>query len=76
MSAHPVPMKAARRVPALVVGGALVGLGLSGLLDDTGALTHPPWTVAVLAALTASAVAAWHTVRQLVASPDRSGGEG
>ncbi len=30
---------------AFVVGGAIVALGVSGLLDDSGALPHPAWVV-------------------------------
>ena len=55
-------------MPALVLGITLIAFGTSGLLDDTGAIDHPPWTVAVAAAIAAAATAVVHTIRQLLAN--------
>ncbi|MCP3857108.1 MAG: hypothetical protein GY708_29095 [Actinomycetia bacterium] len=68
MSAH-TESPTALRVPALALGVTLAALGISGFLDDSNALPHPPWTIAVIGVITASAIAVIHTARQLVISP-------
>ena len=66
MSATHDPGDRSWRLAPLALGALLVGLGLSGYLDDSGALPHPPWLVAVAAIVIVSLAAAAHTVRRLV----------
>lgn len=55
-------------VPALVLGILITAVGVSGFLDDSELLPHPPWFVAVVALLAACLAVAVHTLRRLLRS--------
>lgn len=53
-----------RSVP-LVVGALLVIVGISGLLDDSGVFSNPPWIALVIAVLALCVVMVGRTLRAL-----------
>ncbi len=52
--------------PALVTGIAVVAIGVSGLLDDTGLAEHPYWIVPATGLFAACAAVAGRTVRRVI----------
>lgn len=50
------------------VGAVIAGLGVSGLLDDSGLIDHPWWTVLVLAIVLGAVFGIVSTLRQVATS--------
>lgn len=48
-----------------IIGMLVVALGLSGLIDDSGLLTHPWWVVLVVLGIAAGAMMSVRTIRSL-----------
>lgn len=48
---------------ALLLGAAIAGLGVSGLLDDSGLIEHPWWVVATSALVAAALMLVIRTAR-------------
>ncbi len=57
-------------IPGLVVGGSIVAIAVSGLLDDTGAFEHPYWVVPAAGLFAICAAVAGRTVKRLLSADD------
>ncbi len=55
---------------AFAVGSALVGLAVSGFLDDSGVVSHPWWSVPAAGLLLASLAIAGRTLWRLWSDPE------
>jgi hypothetical protein len=71
LSATPETNDSPWHLPALILGGLLAAIGISGFLDDSGLVNHPSWFIAVTVLVAASLAAAIHTVKRLL-RPDHT----
>ena len=53
------------RWPVALLGATIAALGVSGIVDDSGLLTHPWWSVLVLALVVVALAVIVRTVRFL-----------